>query len=1401
MSSLTPSNFPPSASPDRDASCAAAAAGPGLPLRCWRLLARVLRAALLLLAAVWSVLLLLWLVLHWGILPHIDRWRGTVETRASEALGVPVRLGEITVSSSGWVPSLEMRDVRLLDAQQRPALVLPRVVAALSPRSLLARDLRFQQLYLEGARLEVRRDARGRVFVAGFDLDANAPDPREDSPALRWFLKQPEFVIRGGSLRWTDELRGAPPLVLDDVQLVLRNGLRQHLLRLDATPPPAWGERFTLRGRFTQPLLRGEDFHRWSGTAHAELPRADVRELRRYVQLPFDVEEGDGALRAWVDLREGVPVGATVDLALRAVRLRVAPGLEPLELDQVEGRLDARRQGRNLSLEARQLGFQTGDGLRWPRGDLRVAWREGPDGRVAGGEIGAGLLDLHVMAEVAAALPLGAPLRRLLAETRPQGQLRQLALRFDGPPDAPSGYQVQGELDGLALAASRPSDGEGVGRPGLRNARLQLKASERGGEATLRIERGALEFPGVFDEPQVPMDTLAARLNWRIDPVPPPAGAASAPPRVQVDVKDARFANADAEGSLSATWRTGGDDGRGAGPPRGRGARLPGVLQIDGQLLRGQAARTARYLPRGIPASARDYVADAVRGGRITQARFRVRGDLSDFPYWGAAERAGEFRIAGQVEDLTLAYVPDRPARGREPAWRSPWPPFTRLAGELIFDRAAMRIRDARAMLGSLQLSQVNGEIADLGQPTLTIRGDTRGPAAELLRFVTATPVDEWTGRVLGGATASGAAEMKLALTLPLQDLAHSTVRGSVTLAGNDLRIQPGTPLLQAARGRIDFSEQGFTLAGASARLLGGDAVIDGGSQPDGSLRFTAQGSATAEALRRAPELGLARLAGALSGQAPYRLVLGVSRGHPEILLTSSGVGLGIDLPPPLRKAPDTPLPLRLQTTLLPAEAGAGLREQLRLELGTVLQAQYLREWPREGGGEPRVLRGGLGVFERAPTPATGVAAQVTLNQVDVDAWQAALDRLAPAGDEAGSAAAAGYLPTQVALRAQQLQFGERRLNRLTAGLSQADGQWRATLDAEQMAGYLEFRPARRGNTGATAGRVYARLGRLSLPRREADQVERLLERQQPQSVPALDIVVEDLELRGKRLGRVEVEAVNRGDASDGTREWRLNRLALTTPEARLSASGAWVAAAPGARRRTQLDFRLELSDSGAFLERLGSGRAIRGGKGQLAGQVAWTGSPLSLDYDSLGGSFKVAIESGQFLKAEPGAARLLGVLSLQALPRRLSLDFRDVFQEGFAFDSVAGDVSVTDGVARTNNLRMRGVQAAVLMEGEADIEHETQNLRVVVVPEINAGTASLAYAAINPAIGLGTFLAQLVLRKPLVAAGTREFHVSGSWADPKVERVERRPGEPVPTIDDAPAADPPTPPDPDTRR
>jgi uncharacterized protein YhdP len=163
------------------------------------------------------------------------------------------------------------------------------------------------------------------------------------------------------------------------------------------------------------------------------------------------------------------------------------------------------------------------------------------------------------------------------------------------------------------------------------------------------------------------------------------------------------------------------------------------------------------------------------------------------------------------------------------------------------------------------------------------------------------------------------------------------------------------------------------------------------------------------------------------------------------------------------------------------------------------------------------------------------------------------------------------------------------------------------------------------------------------------------------------------------------------------------------------------------------------------------------------------------MDYASMGGAFAVNVEAGQFLKSEPGIAKLLGVLSLQALPRRLTLDFRDVFSEGFSFDFLRGDVTIEQGIAKTNNLQMKGVNAAVLMDGLADIAKETQDIRVVVVPEINAGTASLIASVINPAVGLGTFLAQLFFRRPLIEAATQEFHVDGSWADPRINKVPHK--------------------------
>ena len=290
-------------------------------------------------------------------------------------------------------------------------------------------------------------------------------------------------------------------------------------------------------------------------------------------------------------------------------------------------------------------------------------------------------------------------------------------------------------------------------------------------------------------------------------------------------------------------------------------------------------------------------------------------------------------------------------------------------------------------------------------------------------------------------------------------------------------------------------------------------------------------------------------------------------------------------------------------------------------------------------------------------------------------------------------------------------------------------------------------------------------------------EVERLLD--QPNSVPALDLSIDDLRWGSRSLGRIELQAVNRG-APLRQPEWRLTRLNATVPEARLTASGNWVplgnaqGAGGGGQRRTAIGFQLAVDDAGRLLERLGREGTVRGGQGRLEGNVGWIGSPLSPDLSTLSGQLSVDIERGQFLQIEPGAGRLLGVLSLQSLPRRLVLDFRDVFSQGFAFDFFRGQGQIEQGVLSTRNLQMKGVNAAVMMEGSADLVRETQDLQVFVVPEINAGAASLLAATVNPVVGIGTLLAQLVLRQPLRSVTTQEFRVTGSWADPQVQKLDR---------------------------
>lgn len=1319
----------------------------GFPL--W--LTRTLRALTWLTLALGLSLGAAWALLHVWIVPRIADFRPALEQAATQAVGLPVRIGQVRAESTGWVPSFELSDIRLLDAQGRTALNLPRVVLAISLRSLFNQGL--EQLVLDRPELDIRRTASGQWLVAGMDLGGGHNSIH--THAADWLFAQREVVVRGGALRWHNEGMApqAPaqdPLVLQDVDIVLRNGARHHDWRVDATPPARWGERFVLMGRFRRALLSLHPgrFSDWSGQTYAWLPQVDVAEMRQHLPLNVGLSSGLGRLRLWSDFQKGQWRSGTADMDLQQVQLQLDAALPALALPALHGRISGSQDATGWTAQTQQLAFTTASGLHWPGGHVRLQQTHARVGRAAQGSLEADQLNLQALREVALHLPLPETWLTPLSEHQLSGRVQTLALQWQG--EIREAHAWRGQLQASALHLE-PAGPTGLA-PGLQGAELQLRFEPEAGQARLNMPHGGwLSWPAAFEEPRIAVQQLQADVRWQLK------NGLWHLPQWHVQLR-----NEDLQGQAQGRWHA-------------KTGSAHGVLDLQAGVTRARAERLHRYLPLSLPADVRHYVRDSVRSGQLRDLQIRVHGDLDKLPMRNA--RDGDWRFAGQLQDVTLDYLP----ASLMPPGRPPWPALQGLRGLLVFEREGMQLRAASARLGDehqpVFASKLQADIPDLAHdPQLQVQAELKAAAPQLLRVLQQSPLDGMLSGALSSASASGMLQGPLRLDIPLLHPDDTRVRGQILMSGNTLQMRPDVPALERLSGAVAYTESGLRLQDVRAMLLGGMARIEGGltppqpSQPGQpgqppQMLFRAQGQIAAQALRDAlPWPSLAPLAQRLQGQTDYSASLGWRQGRPELEVQSTLQGLALDFPAPLTKAAATVMPLLLRTTQQPSGPA---REWLQLQLGDVAAANYERDL---SGPEPVVLRGALGLgrgaLPLAGGPAQGVSARLQAGDLSLDAWQAlwpnkASDSATPLGPWLD------YLPQRLSVQADSLTAHGRTLHQVVAGITRQANTWSGNIDARELNGHLQYLPP----MGNTPGQLQARLARLDLPPSSIPDVEALLETP-PSSIPSLDIRIENLGLRGHKLGQVDIEAVNHTSGSG--REWLLRKFNLSVPEATLRASGRWAAPNAQQARRTELDFRLDLEDAGSLLTRLDMPGVLRAGQGQLSGHLGWEGSPMGLHYPSLQGQMQIDVRQGQFLQADPGVAKLLGVLSLQGLPRRLLLDFRDVFAQGFAFDLVQGDAQIRQGIAATNNLQIKGINALVKMEGTANLAQETQQLQVLIQPQLDAGGASVvAGLAINPVVGLTSYLAQWLLQLPLSRAAVQAFTIDGSWSAPRVTRVD----------------------------
>ncbi len=1267
-----------------------APARPGLVRRLIRLARLAWLPAWLRLTLVWLFWLgyfgfaLIILALRYSVLPNIENYRADIERGISQAAGLPVSIARIDTHWQGLRPHLSLRGFSINDAAGRPGLTFDTVETELSWASLWKWQLRLHRLEVDSPTLHVRREKNGRIFVAGIQLNTEA----SGSDLSDWLLSQERIVIRNASIRWEDELRGAPPLELAQLNFVLQNDGRRHRFGLTAVPPRELAARLDVRGDF-----RGSDLDRledWKGQVYAELDYADLAGWRAWMDYPLELPQGAGGMRLWLGFAEKRLNAMTADIALRDVKLRLARGLPMFDLAHLTGRISGSLPQNGFEVASRKLALATRDGITLAPTDFSLRWTPAIGKQPAEGAVAANGLDLDVLARLAGFLPLDAGTRKALADYAPHGRIFDLKLGWKGESGALSDFNVRARFEGLGLRAQ----GYFPGFVGLTGS---IEGNEKGGLASLDSRKAALELPTVFADPRLDFEQLNAKLNWTM-----------ADGRVDVQLQNLAFNNKDATGSASGRYRSSLDG--------------PGAIDITARLSQADGAAVWRYMPLVVNRDVRDWLRAAITGGRADEARLRLKGDLKDFPF--ADGKNGLFQVTAKIAGADLRYAPD-------------WPGIEKIDGDLLFEGKRMLIRADKGSIYGVTVSGVSAEIADLEAPEeiIAIAGRAAGPTADFLRFIETSPVSGQIDRFTEGMRAAGSGTLALKLTMPLRKMANTLIEGDYQFLRNELTVDADLPPLTEVNGHLQFTGGSVSMKDARAQLLGSPLVINAATRGDGAVAINAQGSLNIANMRKTMDH---RLLEHLSGSTAWRGTVLVKNRNADVKLESNLQGIASSLPEPFNKTSAETMPFKFERGASGASGAA--RDQVRINLGSDLAAQFFRRHDKE---RTVIERGVIGIGETLPPPEKGVLLAANVPAFNVDFWRGLF-----AGNGGG-----GHPVTLLSLRTAELTVFDRPFHDVNLRGALQEDTWHAQVASREVAGEFSWRADERG-------RLRARLKQFTLG--ETRPGKSLIAEEPLRELPGLDIVADNFTLRGHKLGRLEVLATNADNA------WKMEKLAITNPDGALVSDGVWRGGG------TQLNFKLDVSDIGRMLERLGYADAVKRGTAKLEGKVSWAGTPTQIDHASLDGTLKAEASNGQFNKLDPGVGRLLGILSLQSLPRRITLDFRDIFSDGFAFDSIAGSAKVVHGVMSTQDLQIQGPSAKILMKGEVSIPAETQNLHVRVQPALGETLAVGAMIA-NPAVGAAAWVAQKILKDPFGQMFAFEYAVTGSWGDPKVEKLQQQ--------------------------
>ena len=1244
-------------------------------------------------------------------LPQLPEYRAQIEDWATQAIGRPLKIGSIDARLSLEGPLIVFRDTVVLAPDGvTPVVDADSISVVISMMDLLfEQELAVSSVRIEGIVLEVEQLEDGRFYVLNRVLPAKPGDVGQAGTGKAPPMPNGRYEVRDATIRLSSARRPGEPLEFQGATLDVDKTDSELSLGVTIKLPDNLGNSLRITAN-TENLDAGPGNQDWQLLFQAR--ELDLSGWNRV--LPDTIGApigGNGDITVWGSLGPQGLENGIVDLDLHELVLPESDVAPGSTFSRLEGKLEWIKKPGDWQFKLLDLLVER-DERAWNSDAIRLeVARKNGDGRLL-----YMTADRIYLDDVQPFLPWvpDEEIRNRLMSLNAKGVVSDLNLQYASQADGNANYSLRAQLAGAGVNAVDKL-------PGIQGLTGAVKANEDGGEVELSSVGLAVDFPNVFENPII-FDQAIGKLSWQ--------RSASG---LKIRGADVVLANQDiyTYTALSLDLPT-----DGTAP----------MIDLETQIKNGNVANKTAYLPIvKFSPKAREWLDRSVVSGRIPEGRMVLKGPLDKFPFKNGE---GRFTVDFVLNELVLDY-------------KEGWPEIRDLNTHVVFEGPGISVDVLDGNMAGNRIVKARAEIPILAEAELTVWGQTEGTVNAGLDYLAAIPPGERYLDAINGLETGGRARVDLELYLPLKEIHNNKLTLDMQLMDAAVRPVGLNHGLEKVNGSLLLKEGDLSGQGVDAIYLGKPVRVDVSPDPSSdevkATLMLLRGWSNADELM---EEFFPIIKPWVSGKTDWFAVARFPSADSEQPVTVSARsvlgGMGLSLPRPMFKNAEDVRMLEVLYTL-----GSHDQRTLELSLGDDVRAylDFSRENDDFNLAFGDIALGGK-VPDRSGEPGLGISGRTAFLQLDE--WLSLDNGEVRDPDAPGLTA----ILKRADLQVDQFKALAQEMGPSALQLRNVNDEWVVVIDSENILGQVNVP---QDEAGVLPARVD--MERLILMGSDAEDgaeevaEEGALNETDPRTLRPYEIRVKNFGIGDMRFGTLEAIA------SKAPMGLNLDVIRTTHPSFGGEGVGSWLVTDDG--QMTGLKLELRSSNILETFKSLGLGEMISGERANAEVDVYWRGGPDGNFRSTLSGQVHMQLDDGTVAEIDPGAGRALGLLSIATLPRRLTLDFRDVFDEGLAFDRISGDFNLVDGNAYTTNLVMKGPSVGIAISGRTGLVDRTYDQVAVVHANIGSTLPLAGALAGGPTLGAALLIFSEVFKTPLQGMTRARYKVSGSWDNPDVERLE----------------------------